>query len=157
MSLCTSATAACYVFSSPYGIRIVPWCIEGRSPHLTSACTAKCATEVWEGCDISSTLKKVFFSVTSFLAAELCSAQSFTEQSFCAIIANAFWSWILARLDCVCALRAQSFANSSSQKSKHSLSIITPAHFRPRLHVLLLHHAACAYQTLHRWSNHQPV
>lgn len=93
MSLCTSTTVACYVFSSLYGIRIVPWCIEGRSPHLTSACTAKCATEVWEGCDISSTLKILFSGLVS-LVAEFHSVQSFVEQRFRAIVANALWSWI---------------------------------------------------------------
>jgi hypothetical protein len=117
MSLCTSTTVACYVFSSPYGIRIVPWCIEGRSPHLTSACTAKCATEVWEGCDISSTLKVLSFAGLVLLAAEVSSAQSFIEQRFRAIVANALWSWILARLDCVCALRVLSFLRNSQQKN----------------------------------------
>jgi hypothetical protein len=112
MSLCTSTTVACYVFSSLYGIRIVPWCIEGRSPHLTSACTAKCATEVWEGCDISSILKILSFSGLTFLAAEGFSAQSLIEQRSCAIVANTLWSWILARLDCVCALRVRSFVRN---------------------------------------------
>lgn len=124
MSLCTSTTVACYVFSSPYGIRIVPWCIEGRSPHLTSACTAKCATEVWEGCDISSTLKILSFSGLFFLAAEVFSELSFIEQRFRAIVANALWSWISARLDCVCASRVRSFARYKQKNAIIHISII---------------------------------
>lgn len=97
-------------------------------------------------------LKKVFFfSAVRFLAAEICLTQSINEQSFCAIIANAFWSWILARLDRVRALRAQSFVKSSHQRNQ-TLQTITS---RPYCHgfVMSLSHAPCAYQRMCCWSD----
>ena len=69
-------------------------------------------------------LEESLFLITSFSCSRAVLGAEFIEQSFCANVANAFWSWILARLDRVSAVRARVSVRCSRQKIepfKHNL------------------------------------